>query len=207
MTRARQHHRLGPTTALALATTLALGACTSDDPPPSQTQSPAPVAESPTPEASPTPSPSPSPSGPVAPERPAAMDRDDADGAAAAAEYILTLEQPMMVTGDTREWKARSHRTCEYCKSRLEQATTIAERGDTFAGGEVSIKVETVYQRDPVTGIWPIDVTIHEAAATITADDGQTVFESDADSGARRIEMGQVDGEWVLVERAQIPSE
>jgi hypothetical protein len=50
-------------------------------------------------------------------------------------------------------------------------------------------------------------VTIHEAAATITADDGQTVFESDADSGARRIEMGQVDGEWVLVERAQIPSE
>lgn len=192
--------------AAALAGVLLLAGCTGGEPEPEESELPLPASV--TASASPSASVSPEPSEEAeaeGPERPAAMDKKDADGAAAAAEYILSLEKPMMVTGDTAEWEARSHRSCEYCESRLDQAKTIAQRGDVFTGGDVEVVVDKVYQRDVVTGIWPMDITGHESATTILDAKGETVFTSESAVAERRAELALRDGEWVLVELGQIP--
>ncbi|PRZ07805.1 hypothetical protein BCE75_10417 [Isoptericola sp. CG 20/1183] len=193
-----------------LATAVLVAGCTGADPEPESTASelPLPASVTASPSATVSPEPSPEPSDEVAaagPERPAVMDKKDAEGAAAAAKYILSLEQPMMVTGDTAEWEARSHRSCEYCESRLDQAKTIAKRGDVFTGGDVEVVVDKVYQRDVVTGIWPMDITLTEAATTITGPDDEVIFEMATTSAERRAELGLRDGEWLLVELAPIP--
>ncbi|MEG3614992.1 DUF6318 family protein [Isoptericola haloaureus] len=207
MARTPRHHlQLLPLAAAVLGAALLTG-CTGDQPAPEAVASspPASTPASDPPSAEPSPSPSPSETGPSKPERPAAMDKKDADGAAAAVKYILALEQPMMVTGDTAEWERRSHRSCEYCASRLDQAQTIAERGDIFEGGDVSVTVDTVYQRDAVTGIWPVDITGDESPSEILDRAGEVVFTSDGGTGERRVEVALKDGSWVLVELGMIP--
>jgi hypothetical protein len=207
MTRARQHHRLGPTTALALAATLALGACTSDDPPPSQTQSPAPVAESPTPEASPTPSPSPSPSDQAAPERPAAMDRDDAEGAAAAAVYFLELYEHVFTSQDGTEFSAMSHKACKFCTSSLDRLEWLEKEGASFEGGTTTATIETTYERDPITTLYPFDVIMKQSPITITSSDGQVLDEVEASTRVVRVEVGRKDDAWVVATVANPPED
>ncbi|WP_278237013.1 DUF6318 family protein [Isoptericola sp. AK164] len=199
--------QLRPLAAALLGAAL-LSGCTGDDPAApnavaSETQVSAPVPESPS--AEPSPSPSPSETGPAKPERPAAMDHKDADGAAAAVKYILGLEQQMMMTGDTEEWEAHSHRSCGFCASRLEQARTIAERGDIYTGGEVKATIETIYERDAITGVWPLDIAIREDSTRITDSSGEVLYESERRIAKHRAEIGIRDGEWVLVGIGQIP--
>ncbi|GAA4733799.1 hypothetical protein GCM10023216_27960 [Isoptericola chiayiensis] len=205
MTRTTRHHLTS--TATLLTSVLLVAGCTDDDAEPEATSSelPLPASVTASPSDEPSPTPSPSPSGPEKPERPAAMDKKDGDGAAAAVKYILALEQPMMVTGDTAEWEKRSHRSCDYCASRLDQAKTIARRGDTFSGGGFEVTVETVYQRDAVTAIWPVDVKVAEHETTIRDSSGEVVFDSEGSRAERRVEVALKDGEWVLVEMAEIP--
>src|SRR6478609_144939 len=94
---------------------------------------PSPSVEEPVvPSPSGTPEPSPTETGPVKPERPAAMERDDAEGAAAAAEYFLELYPYVMTTGDTTEWDAMAHEECESCRGLIGDAATRAEDGDVF---------------------------------------------------------------------------
>jgi len=207
MTRTTRHHLTS--TAILLTSVLLFAGCTDDDAEPEAPSSelPLPASVTASPSDEPSPTPSPSPSGPEKPERPAAMDKKDGDGAAAAVKYILALEQPMMVTGDSAEWEKRSHRTCDFCAARLDQARTIAERGDAYDGGEVEVSIETVYQRDPITGIWPLDITLREPQTTITDVSGTVVFESEGSTAERRAEIALKDGEWVLVGIGEIPEE
>jgi multidrug efflux pump subunit AcrA (membrane-fusion protein) len=191
------------TTAAVLALTGLLAACSDTEElaePPLPTPTPT-VAE-------PSPSPSPTPStepGNEKPQRPAAMDQHNAEGAVAALHYFLSLDPYAMRTGDVAALKAMSHRSCGYCSSRLEQAETISERGDIYEGGFTTATVLKKYQRDPVTGIWPLDVELWEEAALITDRSGGEVFASPDGTAQRRVEMGVVDGEWVVVEIGLIP--
>lgn len=182
----------------------ALAGCTGDEPDDPATQTSGAGAETSAP-ASPTAEPSPDV---TKPERPAAMDEHDADGAAAAAVYFLSLRDYMMKSGDVSEWKAMSGEACDFCDEGLEQAKTIAERGDTFSGGETTTSVVESFERDPVTGIWPLDVETSESATTITDKAGETVFEADASTFTSRVEVGlSKRDEWVIVTVAPVPED
>jgi hypothetical protein len=133
------------------------------------------------------------------------MEKQDAEGAAAALEHFLSLDQYAMATGDVAPLDAMSHQSCEYCDSRIEQAQTIAERGDKYSGGLATATVVTTFERDPVTGILPLDVRISEEPATITDVAGEEVFSSEGGTADRRVEMGIVEGQWVVVEIGPIP--
>jgi len=188
-----------------LATMLALAGCSADDPdsppPPSSSAEASASASSSEP-----PSPSPSASSVVVkPERPAEMDDDGAAGAEAAAQYFLQLDSYIQATNDTAEWEAMSHQECDYCTNRLEQAHEIADFGDTYKGGESKVKVLQTYDQDTVSGIWPIDVEITENASRITSNEGEVVFENEANVSTARIEVGRRGGEWVIVGVADIP--
>lgn len=106
-----------------------------------------------------TPEPTPTETGPVKPERPAAMERDDAEGAAAAAEYFLELYPYVMATGDTTEWDAMTwDETCGFCSSVSTDAQAIAESGHTFSGGDVTAELEKLWPLDELIGGYPVDI-------------------------------------------------
>ncbi|UKJ62726.1 hypothetical protein H1Q78_13345 [Cellulosimicrobium cellulans] len=160
-------------------------------------------------EPSPTraPEPSPTETGPVKPERPAAMDRDDAEGAAAAAEYYIELYPYVMATGDLTDWNGMAHGDCAACAEVESDATRRAEKGDSFVGGALTAVVPEPekYFRDEATGIFPLDVDVVEDASTITSPDGDVVHETPASKYTRRIEIGRNSGSWVVVEISEVP--
>lgn len=117
---ARALHRR-PIAAAALALSGLVAGCSGAEDPEPATPEPTPVTSAP----SASPSPSPSAEGVDKPERPAAMDQHDADGAAAAAEYFIELYDYVMRTGDTSEWEAMSHGTCGFCSDAISQANRL----------------------------------------------------------------------------------
>lgn len=149
--------------------------------------------------------PSPTPSVPAKPERPEAMERDDAEGAAAAAEYFIELYPYVMATGDTAEFEAMSHRACGFCVELSEQAASIREAGEAFSGGATTVQITKNYPRDQVTGLYLFDARITQEAQTITADDGRIVLDAEREVLERRIEMGRRGTEWLMVAVAPIP--
>jgi DNA-binding LacI/PurR family transcriptional regulator len=183
---------------LVVVAGLALSGCTGSTPDPGVTQSSAG-------ESTPTVSVSPSPSVPAKSERPEAMKRDDAEGAAAAAEYFIELYPYVMATGDTEEFEAMSHRACGFCDELASQASAIQDAGETFVGGETTVTITKEYKRDEVTGIYPFDSKIIQEAQRITAPNGQVVLDADREVLDRRIEIGRRAGEWVMVTVAPVP--
>ncbi|MFI2361431.1 DUF6318 family protein [Promicromonospora sp. NPDC019610] len=178
---------------------LALMACTGS--PPDPDVSPAPTGD-PTPAASA----SPSPSAPAKPERPEAMKRKDAAGAAAAAEYFIELYPYVMATGDTEEFEAMSHRACGFCSDALAQAERIAADDWTYTGGGSDLLVTQVYARDELTGIFPLDVEISQESSRITSVSGEELYSVEAKTFDRRVELGRRDGQWVVVTVAPVPA-
>ncbi|MEU4361024.1 DUF6318 family protein [Promicromonospora sp. NPDC023987] len=184
---------------LVVAAGLVLSGCTGSTPDADANASP--TGQPP----SASPSASPSPSGPAKPERPDAMKRKDAKGAAAAAEYFIELYPYVMATGDTEEFEAMSHRACGFCDELASQASAIQDAKETFIGGKTTVEITNEYQRDEVTGIYPFDSKITQEAQTITGADGRVVLDAKREVLDRRIEIGRRNGEWVMVTVAPIP--
>ncbi|UKJ65025.1 hypothetical protein H1Q78_06635 [Cellulosimicrobium cellulans] len=147
-----------------------------------------------------TPEPTPTETGPAKPERPAAMDRDDAEGAAAAAEYFLELYPYVMATGDTVEWEAMSHAECGYCSGSLENANWLVETQSVFTGGATTTEVLHNYSRDEATGIYPVDLRSTQESILVVDEAGETVEQVDEDVLDVRVEVGRNAGIWVIVE-------
>ncbi|CAM3592817.1 DUF6318 family protein [Isoptericola cucumis] len=201
---ARRSARPSATVVAALLTVGLLSACSGAETP---QEDPGTTTTAPPEETSASPTPSATEEGVEKPERPAAMDKKNADGAAAAAEYFLSLRSYTLSTGDTSEWKAMSHKTCGYCESALGQAKRIVKEDDHFEGGEVTAKVTKKYQRDEATGIWPVDADVEEAAIRVTDKAGDTIFSTDTARYASRIEVGLMGDDWVIVEVADVPED
>ncbi len=177
---------------------LALTACTGSPRDPDVSASPTGV---PTPAASA----SPSPSSPAKPERPEAMKRTDAKGAAAAAEYFIELYPYVMATGDTEEFEAMSHRACGFCEQAVKDAERIKDRNQVFQGGTTKVKILDRFVQDDLTGIYPLDVEVNQAASETLAPDGSVVSSAEAQVSAHRVEIGRKDGHWVVVAIAPRP--
>ncbi|MBN0040551.1 hypothetical protein JN535_10290 [Cellulosimicrobium cellulans] len=154
-----------------------------------------------------SPEPSPSEAGPAKPERPAAMDRADAEGAAAAAEYFASLYGYTLATLDSAEWEALAHDSCGFCSETLEQVRWLRESGGSHTGGELSLVIADPgkYVRDAQTGIWPLDGVVKQATFTVTDGTGAEIASEPAGSREVRVEVGRNDGHWVIVEISPIP--
>lgn len=183
---------------LVVTAGLALSACTGS---PGDPEASASSVDDPTPVVSA----SPSPTGPAKPERPEAMNRKDAEGAAAAAEYFIELYPYVMATGDVEEFEAMSHRACGFCADALEQAERIEAHGYTYTGGDSDLSITEAYRRDGVTGIYPLDVEISQEASRITDSEGEAIYSAKGRVSESRVEMGTRDGQWIVVTVAPIP--
>ncbi|WP_435737369.1 DUF6318 family protein [Cellulosimicrobium sp. PMB13] len=177
---------------------LVVGGCTAEEPvePEPSTN----TAESP--EVTEEPEPTPTETGPVKPERPAAMEQEDAEGAAAAAEYFIELYDYVMTTGDTTEWRAMSLESCTFCQGSIEQANQISSRSDVFEGGDAVVTVDdpTFYARDEATGIYSLDARVIQEPIAIRSAKGEELFAQERTDDLYRAEVGRRNGEWVVVE-------
>lgn len=181
---------------LVVAAGLALSACTGSPPEPAETPAGTPLASA---------SASPAPSVPAKPKRPEAIKRDDAEGAAAAAEYFIELYPYVMATGDTEEFEAMSHRACGYCEGVLDNAAWLQDESGTFEGGLTDAVLTETYQRDDLTGILPFDFTTSQDALVIRDEDGKQLDRVSETKFEARVEVGQSNGNWVIVEVAPHP--
>ncbi len=145
--------------ALAVAAVLAPAGCAGGQAEPS----PGPSSTSTT-TAPATPAPSPTRSAP--PERPAAMDRDDLEGAKAAAQYFLELYPYAYNTGDLTEWTAMSHPECIFCASVIENVEALHAEGGYEVGGDLVF--ESVTGAEPIEGneFYGVDFVLTQSAAT-----------------------------------------
>ncbi|MGV8967187.1 MAG: DUF6318 family protein [Cellulomonas sp.] len=127
--------------ALWLAVALTLGGCTETAAPaPSSPGTPGTVRP-----AAPTTTPSAGPAPVAPPERPAAMDSNDADGAIAAATYFISLYPYVYATGDLAEWKAMSDPACIFCASVSNHVDEMVAKGNRLTGGMVKLLAPATY--------------------------------------------------------------
>ncbi|WP_256380377.1 DUF6318 family protein [Cellulosimicrobium sp. 72-3] len=159
-----------------------------------------PVETSAEPSVTEAPEPEPTTTGPPKPERPAAMDRDDAEGAAAAAEYFLELYPYVMSTGDTAEWDAMTWaETCDFCTSVSSEARSIRDKGDAFSGAEITLSNANVGAFDDLIGGYPILFDFDQSPHRRVAPDGNVVSDDDGESGQLQIDMLEKDGNWLVL--------
>ncbi|TFH72170.1 DUF6318 family protein [Cellulomonas sp. HD19AZ1] len=90
----------------------------------------------PSPSATPTSAPTQGMTAP--PERPDAMATPNADGAAAAASYFISLFPYVHATGDFTEWDALSAPGCQFCSGVRSDVVEVRGRGNrTLSSAEV----------------------------------------------------------------------
>lgn len=189
-------------TGLAVAVVVVLSACTGGEHNPGTA---GPATSGPSRSSAVSASPSPSVSLPTRPERPAAMQREDANGAAAAAEYFIELYPYVMATGDTKEFEAMSHPECDYCNGALENVAWLRETRRNFEGGLTEAALTRAYEKDDLTGIFPLDFRTSQGEIWIRDQSGKQVdhvTETDFDA---RVEVDRNGPEWVIVEIAPDP--
>lgn len=90
-------------------------------------------------ELTPTPSPSPTLDLTRLPERPDAMSEPTADGALAAATYVLQLYGYTFASGDTAPWRAITLDTCSFCSKVAETVEEIEASGDRSSGSTMTV--------------------------------------------------------------------
>ncbi|WP_353709518.1 DUF6318 family protein [Cellulosimicrobium sp. ES-005] len=135
------------------------------------------------------------------PERPAAMDRDDAEGAGAAATYFLTLYPYIMSTGDTSEWDAMTWaETCTFCTANSQTAAQLKADEQTYEGGSISAQVSKIWPYDDLAGAYPVDVSYGQEGATLRAADGAAIATYEPKSGVAEFGVARSGGSWVIVE-------
>jgi hypothetical protein len=162
---------------------------------------PSPSVEEPVvPAPSETPKPTPTETGPVKPERPAAMERDDAEGAAAAAEYFLELYPYVMATGDTVEWDAMTWaETCGFCTGVRDTALEIRSAGDFYSGSDTTVDSAEAGEVDTLTGGRAVIVDVVQGPHIRTASDGEVITEGGEVAARLHVDVLFTQGQWYIV--------
>ncbi|GAB3166061.1 hypothetical protein GCM10027059_24560 [Myceligenerans halotolerans] len=130
------------------------------------------------------------------------MKQNDAKGAAAAAEYFIELYPYVMATGDTAEFEAMSHEACGFCADTLSDARRIARNEESYIGGQTAITIGQMYERDELTGIYPLDLSVVQDASQVIDQQGKEVSALEEVASDLRIEVGRRAGQWVIAEVA-----
>ena len=132
------------------------------------------------------------------PERPAAMDRADADGAMAAATYFISLYSYAYATGDLAAWTAMSDPACKYCAGVIQSVGQMLAEGSRIEGGEVRVTGTTAYSVVAATGVYPVDLELFESASRELAADGSVTAALDGGKTLAQMDVARGATGWVV---------
>jgi len=123
------------------------------------------------------------------------MERDDREGAAAAAKYFIGLTPYVLSTLDTDEWDAMRLAECVFCKRVAADSKKYAERAQRETGGELNILDSSVAQGTDKSFLVHIDAT--EGPTQVVDSEGRAIEERPA-AGALSLDilMYRQDGKW-----------
>lgn len=123
------------------------------------------------------------------------MDRDDIEGAIAAAQYFLELYPYAYNTGDLTAWKAMSHPECIFCASVVENVEELHAAGGYQTGGEIEW-VETNAYRLDASGKFSVDAIAQQFPTTEQRDGISEVI---SEGGRARLYIDlQREGDWLV---------
>lgn len=147
---------------------------------------------------SPSESPAPGPTPWPEPTRPAAMERDDIEGAKAAAEYFLALHPYIFATGALDEWNSMSHPECQFCNGAAEHVAELFSVGGYGLGGEFIVEDVQASSMPGEESRYLVDVSGVETPSVEYSSDGNIV--RDFEGGPLVYNIGVVrDGDvWVV---------
>lgn len=180
---------------LAGLVTTACGGPDPTDPVPAPTES-ATVDTTPTTESPSSPGPEPWPE----PVRPEAMDRDDADGAQATAEYFMALYGYIFATGDLTEWTEMSHADCIFCAGAAERVTALHDSGGYAVGGEFTIDDVIVLEPDAEDDAFRVGLIGEEAPSHEYSSSGALLGSIPGGRAQYNFALSENNGRWQILE-------
>jgi hypothetical protein len=170
----------------------------------------------------PTPAPSPSPSpgppaltAPTRPARPPALDRDDATGAAAAAQYAFALSSWGLVSGEHDEFDALCPPAgSSWCRGESDRAREVASGRATFSGcaGRTALvstepepepEQESGHEPAPGAGMFMVEVALTQDDCLRTAGDDTTLYPGGGTADLVTVEVAHSTAGWRIT-RAQL---
>ncbi|MFC0644081.1 DUF6318 family protein [Cellulomonas phragmiteti] len=133
----------------------------------------------------------------VPPARPEAMATPSADGAAAAASYLISLYPYVYATGDLTEWNSLSGPTCTFCSSTRDGAAEVHSEGRRIEGGAFTIESAEGIELD--AGRWYSATIIGLESASVEYDSqGAVIDETPGGRHEVTIALSIAAGEWVV---------
>ncbi|WP_413452174.1 DUF6318 family protein [Georgenia phoenicis] len=171
---------------------LLLAGCSDEaDPGPSSTAPTSTTsASTPAPALEPTPWPEPT--------RPAAMERDDIEGAKAAAEYFLALYPYVYATGDLEEWEEMSHPECEFCRSTSDDVTEVFAEGGRGTGGAFTVDEVFASPPDDEFEHFRVELVGAEEPSRLLSDDGTVASSTTGGPGSYFVAVLRADDQWLV---------
>ena len=133
------------------------------------------------------------------------MERSDAAGAAAAAEYFLDLYPYAMLTGDLAEWDRISARGCVFCAVFRSTVAHTYDVGGRFTGGALTHQPGTVLNQDPVIGGYLVEVHYEVSPGMELDADDEPVAPVLAETATAYVDTVYSYDGWTLVELGTDP--
>ncbi|WP_350339515.1 DUF6318 family protein [Pengzhenrongella frigida] len=90
------------------------------------------------------------------------MDRDDAEGAIAAATYFISLYTYAFASGELDAWKAMSDPGCVFCSGLVSDIQTASDAGTRFTGGGLTVESSVAIPAEALNR-FRIDLTVSQA--------------------------------------------
>lgn len=167
-----------------------LGACSSAEPAPapSTPSSAAPTPEQPSETATTVPH----------PQRPEAMERDDVEGAIAAAEYFIELYPYVYATGDLEEWEEISDADCQFCQGVADSASELRDSGGYGEGPVIEVSGREVFPRADEQNQLIVELSAEEGASRHLDSRGEAIKESDGGPLEILVAVSYDEAEWLV---------
>lgn len=140
----------------------------------------------------------PQPTATTAPDVPAVMTEQTAEGASATLDYLLASYPYMMATGDTSVWQPYVSPTCTVCTAFITNAQDLQAMGGWFVGGEFTLHGTTFYgQGEPPTAGTAV-APFSQGAAFLIDDPERQAGEIDALDGEINAILTWNGGGWIV---------
>lgn len=132
------------------------------------------------------------------PTRPAAMERDDIEGAKAAAEYFLALYPYVYVTGDLSVWREMVHPECNFCASVISNVEDMHSKGGFADGPTVDILAVNAAPPDDDYEYYAVWVDVREGRHAYYDEDGSVVQQFDSSTVEISLALTRRDMDWLV---------
>ena len=134
-----------------------------------------------------------------APAKPPQMNEESAEGAAASVGYFLNLYRYAYVTGNTTELAKMSEEECKFCRSTIDNATTLHNAGGWNDKWEQEITNIRYYEKLDGYDFNRVEATV--SRQTITSHPGggaATETSSPTENEILDFAVRYVDGRWMI---------